>query len=445
MPDMLAVFWFRRDLRLVDNCGLFHALTSGYSVLPLFVFDEDILKDLTDKQDRRVSFIYDHIQQLQAQFTRVDSSLMVRYGRPADVFRELTNLYPVQAVYTNHDYEPYACQRDQAIAAQLKEQGIAFNTFKDQVIFERNEVLKEDGSPYTVYTPYSKKWKALMTRMQVQPYPSEQHLGNCLKCPAKKIPELEEIGFKRTPYLVGAPVLNPDIAKTYHNTRNIPGIQGTTGLSVHLRFGTVSVRQIVLQASTINEKLLNELIWREFFMMILWHFPHTITHAFKPAFDRIQWRQDEEDFERWRTGQTGYPMVDAGMRELMTTGFMHNRTRMITASFLCKHLLIDWRLGESWFAKNLIDFDLAQNVGNWQWVAGTGVDAAPYFRIFNPQLQAEKFDPTHEYVNKWVPDRSNPHYQPMIAHELARKRCLQAYQVVAEATEKINKSNPELF
>lgn len=443
MRQEVALFWFRRDLRLDDNAGFYHALKSVIPVLPIFIFDRLILDDLEDKQDRRVSFIYDQLQQMQQELVAHGSSLRVIYGTPDEAFKMLTDSFSVKAVYTNHDYEPYALRRDEAIGAFLQSQSIPFYTYKDQVVFEKDEVLKDDGKPYTVYTPYSKKWKALVNDFYLKPYPTKKYFSNLLQHEATPIPTLASMGFQYTSYEVPAPVLDEKIARRYHETRNTPGLAGTTRLSVHLRFGTISIRKLAAESRLLNEKLLNELIWREFFMMILWHFPHTVNQAFKPVYDQIAWRRSEADFERWCAGKTGYPIVDAGMRELNATGFMHNRTRMVTASFLCKHLLIDWRWGEAYFAKKLIDFDLAQNVASWQWVAGSGVDAAPYFRIFNPHTQTEKFDPDHRYINKWVPDRQELTYRPIVDHEVARKRCLAAYSIVKEAKDKIDNTNFE--
>lgn len=429
MQQQIALFWFRRDLRTEDNAGLYHALRSGYPVLSVFIFDTNILEDLEDRYDRRVCFIRDALKNIQQALEARGSTLHVVHDTPLNAFEAWCREYHIAAVYANRDYEPYAKQRDESITAFLQERNIPLHTYKDQVIFERSEVMKDNEAPYTVYTPYSKKWKQQLTAFYLKPYPVDKYLGNLWRHAPKRIPSLEAIGFKATGYETVPPVLDKKIAAHYDKTRNYPGINGVTQLSVHLRFGTVSIRRLAAAAKQLNETLLNELIWREFFMMILWHFPHTVTQAFKPRYDDIRWRYNEEDFLAWCEGRTGYPMVDAGMRQLNETGWMHNRVRMVTASFLCKHLLIDWRRGEAYFAKKLLDYDLAQNVGNWQWVAGSGVDAAPYFRIFNPQTQLEKFDPDHQYIDKWVPEWRTMHYvRPIIDHDQARARCLEVYK-----------------
>lgn len=429
MADKVSIFWFRRDLRLHDNAGLYHALRSGYPVVPVFIFDTNILDELEDKADMRVDFIHRQLEQMQPTLVASGSTLHVLHNNPGDAFRELTSRYHVQAVYTNHDYEPYARQRDENITALLQEQGIAFHSYKDQVIFEKDEVLKDNGEPYTVYTPYSKKWKAKLNEFYLKPYTVEQYFNNFYQQQALAIPSLAGIGFEETDVNIPTAELNEAVAKDYHDTRDIPSLQGTTRLSVHLRFGTISIRELAANAKELNEKLLNELIWRDFYQSILWHFPQVVNNAFKPEYDNIAWRNDEEEFSRWCEGNTGYPIVDAGMRELNITGYMHNRVRMIVASFLVKHLLIDWRRGEAYFAKKLLDFDLASNNGGWQWAAGSGCDAAPYFRIFNPYLQTQKFDPELKYIRKWVPEFEDfakyPH--PIVEHDFARKRCLEVF------------------
>ena len=433
MTEPISVFWFRRDLRLDDNAGVYHALRSGHKVLPVFIFDRHILDDLQDKHDKRVCFIYNTIHAIQDELKQKDSSLHVFYNTPEDAFKELIEKYKVAAVYTNTDYEPYAQQRDKEIAAFLKTKDVSFHTYKDQVIFEKEEILKDDKTPYKVYTAYAKRWRDKLDDFYLKPYPTRKYFRNFLKTQAKRIPSLSDMGFKDTAYNIVKPNLDEHIAKTYHDTRNTPGIRGTTRLGVHLRFGTASIRHLAAECNELNQTLLGELIWRDFFSTILWHFPHTVGNSFKPEYDSIKWRYDERDFSQWCTGNTGYPIVDAGMRELNETGFMHNRVRMITASFLCKHLLIDWRWGEAYFAQKLMDYDLSQNMGNWQWVAGCGVDASPYFRIFNPISQAQKFDKDHVYIKQWVPEYKDIGYRPMVDHEAARKRCLKAYSVVKEA------------
>lgn len=425
----IAIFWFRRDLRLEDNAGLYHALRSGLQVQPIFIFDSNILDDLEDKTDKRVLFIHQALEQIQAQLVGLKSSLDVRHGKPLEVFSQLLTEYKIAAVYTNHDYEPYAGERDAAIAATLKEKGIMFHTFKDQVIFEKEEVVKDDGKPYTVFTPYSRKWKAKLNDFYLKSYPTADYFNGFHKRSPKALPSLEDIGFTAGSFSFPDPELDPKIAKKYTEQRDFPAVRGTSRLGVHLRFGTISIRQLAKQATELNETYLNELIWRDFYHMILWHFPRVGKGlSFKPEYDQIKWRNNEKEFAAWCEGRTGYPIVDAGMRELNTTGYMHNRVRMIVASFLTKHLLIDWRWGEAYFAKKLLDFDLAANNGGWQWAAGSGCDAAPYFRIFNPYLQTKKFDPDGAYIRKWVPEINELTYpRPIVEHELARKRCLDTY------------------
>lgn len=428
MKPVVNIFWFRRDLRLYDNAGLYHALKGDSPVLPVFIFDQNILDELEDKADRRVEFIHLALQEIQQQLVKLGSSLDVRYGKPADIYKELLREYDVKSVFTNHDYEPYARERDAAIDALLKKTGVVFQTYKDQVILEKDEVLKDDGKPYTVFTPYSRKWKAVLTDFHLKPYPNKKYSKNLYKQPERKIPALKEIGFESAGLSFPEKEWKGQVIRNYKEQRDIPSVQGTSRLSVHLRFGTISIRTLAAEAGALNETFLNELIWRDFYHMILWHFPKVVGHAFKPEYDKIRWRNNEKEFKVWCEGRTGYPIVDAGMRELNATGFMHNRVRMIVASFLTKHLLIDWRWGEAYFAKKLLDFDLAANNGGWQWAAGSGCDAAPYFRVFNPYLQTQKFDPELKYVRRWVPEFEELTYpQPIVQHELARKRCLEAY------------------
>ncbi len=432
MREKVSIFWFRRDLRLDDNTGLYYALKGSHPVLPIFIFDTEILQALPEN-DTRVTFIYDSLQELREKLKEhYHSSIGVYAGNPLDIFKTLINQYDVQNVYTNRDYELYAQKRDDEITQELKLSDIEFKTFKDQVIFEENQVVKDNGEPYVVYTPYMRKWKQkLKTDEPVMVYDSGSLLDIMFKQVDLPNLSLEEIGFKRSDIKVPAYEISSSLLNSYEKTRNFPAIEkGTSKLGPHLRFGTVSIRQIVLKSlDTANETFLNELIWREFFMQILWHFPHTVHKAFKPKYDRIPWRNNEEEFEKWKNGETGYPLVDAGMRELNSTGFMHNRVRMLVASFLCKHLLIDWRWGEAYFALKLLDFELSSNIGNWQWAAGSGVDAAPYFRIFNPLTQVEKFDQQKEYINKWVPELQELTYpQKMVDHKMARERCLRIYK-----------------
>ncbi|MFN8252347.1 MAG: deoxyribodipyrimidine photo-lyase [Ferruginibacter sp.] len=423
------IFWFRRDLRLQDNAGLFHALKNGIPVLPIFIFDTNILRLLEDKSDKRVAFIHHTLQEIQQELTKNNASLQVYAGTPEEVYNRLLQQYNIKAVFTNHDYEPYALQRDKGIADLLQSNGIYFHTYKDQVILEKDEVLKDDGKPYTVFTPYSRKWKAVLTDFHLKPYPTSKYSGNFFKQAPQPIPSLEAIGFSAANNAFPSSQLDQELVKHYKEQRDFPGINGTSRLGLHLRFGTVSIRQLAAAAKNLSETYLNELIWREFYHMILWHFPKVGKgKAFKAEYDAIEWRRDNGEFERWCKGETGYPIVDAGMRELNTTGYMHNRVRMIVASFLTKHLLLDWRLGEAYFAEKLLDFDLAANNGGWQWAAGSGCDAAPYFRVFNPYLQTKKFDPDFTYIKKWVPEFQEFSYpKPIVEHDMARKRCLEVY------------------
>ncbi len=398
-------------------------------VLPVFIFDTDILDALKNKQDGRVEFIHQAISKIQQQLTALDSTLYVACGKPIDIYKQLTTQYNIAAVFTNHDYEPYAQKRDNDIKSMLAEKGIPLHTFKDQVIFEKNEVVKDNNEPYTVFTPYSRKWKEKMGSQPFVTYDSLSLQSNFMQSAPRHIPTLSEIGFEKTGIHFSVPVLDEHVAASYDKTRDYPAVNGTTRMSVHLRFGTVSIRQLANSVAALNGTLLNELIWREFYQMILWHFPYVVNGSFKKQYDNIVWRNNEQEFEKWCKGKTGYPIVDAGMRELNTTGFMHNRVRMVTASFLTKHLLIDWRWGEAYFAEKLMDFDLAANNGGWQWAAGSGCDAAPYFRIFNPYLQTQKFDPELKYVKKWVPEFETLEYQrPVVDHAIARDRCLKVYK-----------------
>jgi deoxyribodipyrimidine photo-lyase len=419
-----ALFWFRRDLRIDDNAGLFHALRSSHKVLPIFIFDTVILDQLDDKKDRRVQFIFESLELVKRELEDAGSSLLILYGNPVEIFQHLTPA----AVYTNHDYEPYAKKRDAQIRTTLASKGVQFTSFKDQVIFEKDEIVKDDKTPYTVYTPYSRKWKTKLNEFYLKSYPTKKYLANLKKVSPIAAPSLEAIGFENDRITFPPRVVKKSIIDKYHQFRDFPAVDGTTHLGVHLRFGTVSIRKLARLALSENETWLNELIWREFFQMILWHFPHVEKRCFKPAYDHIEWRNDEKLFEAWCEGRTGYPIVDAGMREMNATGFMHNRVRMITASFLTKHLLIDWRWGEAYFAKKLLDYELASNNGNWQWAASCGCDAAPYFRVFNPELQAKKFDADMSYIRKWVPEVGTHEYpSPIVDHETARGLALEIY------------------
>lgn len=420
-----TLIWFRRDLRLQDNAALYYALKENKAVLPVFIFDSIILNKLEDKDDKRVVFIHQSLLQIQEELAKLGSSLLVLHGNPVDIYEKLSP----KAVYTNHDYEPYALERDAAINRILSAKGIDFKTYKDQLIFEKDEVLKDDGKPYTIFTPYSRKWKAKLNKFYLKSYPTEKYFSHFKQCEAITIPSLKSLGFEDAEAIFPERIIKQSIIEKYDTQRNFPAVAGTTRLSVHLRFGTVSIRKLAQIAVKKNEVWLNELIWRDFYHMILWHFPQTVNKAFKPAYDNIPWRKDEEQFALWCEGKTGYPIVDAGMRELNATGFMHNRVRMIVASFLTKHLLIDWRWGEAYFAKKLLDFDLAANNGGWQWAASSGCDAAPYFRVFNPTLQTEKFDPKFEYIKKWVPEFGTQNYPaPIVEHTFARDRVLKTYK-----------------
>lgn len=430
MKTSVTICWLRRDLRLQDNAALYHALRGSLPVLPVFIFDTNILDKLENRKDRRVQFIYDALEGMQAQLQKLGSTLHVLHGSPEACFKELLNTYDIQAVFTNNDYEPYATARDESVKKLLQSSGIGFHAFKDQVIFEKNEVVKDNGEPYTVFTPYSKKWKALLQDFHTKSYNTKKYFSNFLKAKPIPIPALTSIGFEKTAHDFPSEKTDEKLISHYEKTRDFPGINGTSKLGVHLRFGTISIKQLAKEALSLSPTFVNELIWRDFYQMILWHFPQVGKgKAFKPAYDNIVWRNNMDDFEKWCAGKTGYPIVDAGMRELNETGFMHNRVRMIVASFLTKHLLLDWRLGEAYFAEKLLDYDLAANNGGWQWAAGSGCDAAPYFRIFNPYLQTKKFDPRLEYINKWVPELNELSYpKPIVDHEFARERCLAAYK-----------------
>ena len=427
MADVI-LFWFRRDLRLHDNTGLSHALQCGKLVLPIFIFDTDILDLLEDRSDRRVSMIYDMIVSLKADLEALGSSLLVEHGRPIDVFRSLSKRYRIDGVFTNHDFEPYGMKRDSTIADWCYKNSIVFKSFKDIVVFEKNEVLKDDGRPYTVFTPYSKKWMSLCNELCLKSYDSERYGKMYLKTDPFPLPLLSEIGFSRSSYHLPPKEVDDELILDYKLNRDYPSRAGTSRLSIHLRFGTISIRELVRRAVALDFTFLTELIWREFYMMILYHFPHVVDSAFKPAYNVIHWSNNELAFQLWCEGRTGIPIVDAGMRELNETGLMHNRVRMIVASFLTKHLLIDWRWGEAYFAAKLLDYELASNNGGWQWAASTGCDAVPYFRVFNPLLQTDKFDKQQEYIKKWVPELNTPDYpSPIIDLAFGRKRAIEAF------------------
>ncbi|MBK7171857.1 MAG: deoxyribodipyrimidine photo-lyase [Bacteroidales bacterium] len=432
IQEPVVIHWFRRDLRLHDNTSLIKALESGYKVLPVFIFDDEILAPLK-KQDPRISFIYQALNGIHLQLAEVNSGILIQKGTPLKVMENLAGVYNVQAVYANHDYEPYAVKRDEAVNEMLSKKGIAFVTAKDQVIFEKNEISKIQGGTYTIFTPYSNAWKSKFQSEQDSFKPQNISKSHLFKFASGNFnfPSLESLGFTEIKGIFQAPAIDECKIKEYDAVRDFPHLDATSRLSIHLRFGTISIREIIHKALVLNVTWLNELIWREFFMQILWHYPHVVENSFKPVYDRIQWRNNEAEFSRWCEGKTGYPLVDAGMRELAATGFMHNRVRMITASFLVKDLLIDWRWGESWFAEKLMDFELSSNNGNWQWAAGTGCDSAPYFRIFNPDTQTQRFDPNLIYIRKWIPELESGEYPSRIVdHSFARKRCLEAYAVV---------------
>ncbi len=421
--DQVAVFWFRRDLRLEDNVGLSKALKSGHPVVPIFIFDDEILNEL-DSNDPRVSFIHERLKEIHQKLTRHQSGLFMFNGNPLDVFKTLMKDWEIATVYSNHDYEPYGRYRDEKINELLQSKKIPFNTFKDQVMVEKNEVVKADGSPYTVYTPFKNRWLQHIHLNEVKPMENPGK-PNWYKTAGASL-SLAEIGFEKSNIEVKP--FNIDDLSGYAQNRDLPAVDKTSYLSPHLRFGTIGIRTILSEVKD-NAVFVSELIWREFFMQILYHFPSVVEHNFKRKYDSIEWRNDRSEFEKWCSGNTGYPMVDAGMRQLNATGYMHNRVRMVTASFLCKHLLIDWRWGEAYFASKLLDFELASNNGNWQWAAGTGCDAAPYFRIFNPIEQLRKFDGQWQYVAKWIPEVSTEKYpNPMVDHKLARIRALETYK-----------------
>lgn len=424
------IFWFRRDLRLEDNAGLFHALNSELPVLPLFIYDKNILTLLPDKDDARVTFIHQAVTEVNDSLKRLHSSVEIKYNSPALAFKEVLQDFEVQQVFANEDYEPYAIKRDMEVESLLREKNIPFKRFKDQVIFEKNEVAKDNGQPYTIYTPYKKRWMDLLDpEAHFKPYSNSSHFQNFHQWESGNAFSLADLGFIENTIPLPGKIYQP-VLNNYSATRDFPAVDGTSMIGIHLRFGTISIRKLASDANQHSAVWLSELIWREFYSMILWNFPESASRCFKKEFEDISWRNNEEEFEAWCEGKTGYPIVDAGMRQLNQTGWMHNRVRMIVASFLCKHLLIDWRWGEAYFARKLIDYDMASNVGGWQWAAGTGNDAAPYFRIFNPDLQTKKFDPELAYIKKWVPEYQDPfkYPPPIVDHRFARQRALETYK-----------------
>ena len=427
----INLFWHRRDLRIEDNSGLFKALTSGQKIQAVFIFDSNILNLLSDKEDARITFIYREISRLKAEYQSLGADLLVLYGDSIELIPQLALEMGAESVFTNRDYEPKAVLRDTRINELLAKHKIKFIGAKDHVIFEKDEITKGDGSPYTIYTPYANKWREKFKDQSYTPFPTENYFHYLAPIySAQQLLSLEEMGFKENKKIDFPPLTIPtEILQNYHETRDYPSIKGTSKLSIHLRFGTISIRKLVQAASTKNPVYLNELIWRDFYQMIIHHFPQSVKEAFKVKYERIEWEHNEIHFNAWCEGKTGYPLVDAGMRELNNTGFMHNRVRMVVASFLCKHLLLDWKWGAAYFAEKLLDYEEASNIGGWQWAAGCGCDAAPYFRVFNPTLQQQKFDPKFDYIKKWVPEFGTKAYpEPIIEHTFARDRVINRYK-----------------
>ncbi|WP_316771305.1 deoxyribodipyrimidine photo-lyase [Pedobacter frigiditerrae] len=429
MKKEISICWLRRDLRLKDNAALYYALKGKFPVLVLFIFDKNILKKLDNKSDARITFIYQTLAEIKEGLEKKGSSLLVKFDTPEKAWPAILDEYNVKGVYANHDYEPYATKRDDSLGEFLRSEDVAFQTYKDQVIFEKSEIVKDDGKPYSVFTPYYRQWLKKLNDFYVKSYPTGKYLKNLFQTSSLPLLTLEELGFKKSDQQFPSNHFEKKL-KDYNKERDYPAKDATTHLGLHLRFGTVSIREVVREAQEQKaDKWLSELAWREFYMMILWHYPHVIDHAFKPAYDNIKWRNNETEFKAWCEGKTGYPIVDAGMRQLNETGFMHNRVRMVVASFLCKHLLIDWRWGETYFAEKLLDYEQASNVGGWQWACGSGNDAAPYFRVFNPELQLKKFDQKMEYVFKWAPEYQNAILPiPIVEHTFARDRILAAFK-----------------
>ena len=424
----INLFWFRRDLRIEDNHALFEALNADLPVLPIFIFDENILKLLPNKKDARVEFIFRSLEKINKILSKYGKQIKYYHGEPLEIIKNISDEYQIHEVFANEDYEPNAIQRDAQIRSFLESKNIGFQLYKDQVIFHKDEVMKVDGTPYTIYTPYSTIWLKQFESIKLPSFNSEKLIKNLIDHSSKNI-TLEDIGFEETSIEFPSSEIDGSSIKKYDENRNLPAKDATSKLSLHLRFGTRSIRQIIAETKDLNFVFLKELIWREFFMQILYHFPKVVDHNFKSKYDGIVWRNDEVELQKWCEGKTGFPIVDAGMRELNSTGFMHNRVRMITASFLVKDLLIDWRIGEAYFAEKLLDYELSSNNGNWQWAAGTGCDAAPYFRIFNPTSQQEKFDPDLKYIKKWIPEFGTEAYpKPMIDHKEARTRALAVYK-----------------
>jgi len=427
MKEEISIFWFRRDLRLSDNHGLFKALESSENVLPIFIFDTEILSKLENKKDKRVDFLVQVLNILNEFLAKSGKSVKILHGKPLEVFQKLTKEYNISKVFSNEDYEPSAIKRDTEIEKFLASKKTEFELFKDQVLFHKDDILKNDGTPYTVYTPFSKQWLIKFNTQKTENYPSEKLLQNLISLEREDL-TLKQIGFEETNYQFKIPKIDKTLIINYHETRNLPNVK-TSEMSVHLRFGTISVRKLAAESANLNQTYLKELIWREFFMQILYHFPKIVNQSFKKKYDLISWIDDEELLQKWQDGKTGYPIVDAGMRQLNETGFMHNRVRMVCASFFTKHLLMDWRIGEAYFAEKLLDYDLSANNGNWQWSAGSGCDSAPYFRVFNPTEQQKKFDPDFKYIKKWVKEFGTKDYpEPIVEHKFARERALKTYK-----------------
>lgn len=415
-----SLVWFRRDLRDYDHAALYHALKSSKKVYCVFVFDTAILNQLNDKADRRVEFIWESVRELKASLQKHGSDLIVLHGNAGDEIPKLANTLLVNTVFTNHDYEPSAIARDAHVAEQLNKSSIAFHHYKDHVIFEKDEVLNLSGKPYGVFTPYKNMWLKTVNDFFFKAYPVDAYLNNLAKTNVSPLISLEDLGFKRTNLasmrlptgMQGGLTLFNDFKERmsrYKDARDFPAIKGVSYLSVHLRFGTISIRHLAREAmqaaNTGAQTWLSELIWRDFYVQILHHNPSVAAgRAYKVEFESLKFPNDTALFQAWCDGKTGYPLVDAAMRQLNTTGFMHNRLRMVAASFLVKDLLIDWRWGERYFAEKLIDFDLSANNGGWQWAASTGCDAQPWFRIFNPITQSERFDAQGKFIRKYVPE-----------------------------------------
>ncbi|MDP2334948.1 MAG: deoxyribodipyrimidine photo-lyase [Bacteroidota bacterium] len=427
--DKVNIFWFRRDLRIDDNHGFFQALNTGLPVVPVFIFDPAILAQFPNPNDPRLTFIHQCLTNLDSEFRNFDSRLQVYFSSPEVVFGQLAGKYSIQSVYTNTDYEPDAILRDQKVERILQAKGVEFLSFKDQVIFHQNEVVKSNGSPYGVFTSYSKKWKEKLASEDILYFESEKFLFMLKHLASDYFPELHEIGYQVQKIQFPDQSFDQALIENYAQKRDFPAENGASKLGIHLRFGTISIRKLTQYAQVHSEAFFNELIWRNFYMDILWHFPHVAEKPFKTAYNFFPWRNNEAEFEKWCAGQTGYPLVDAGMRELNQSGYMHNRVRMVVASFLTKHLLIDWRWGEAYFASRLLDYELASNNGSWQWASGSGCDAAPYFRVFSPDLQTKKFDPQLKYIRKWVPEFETSAYpKPIVEHAFARNRAIETYR-----------------